>query len=146
MAGEFLSDGWFRRLAALLAEAEPSQSAGTTRVGQLVTGAPEGCEYAWTLVLEHGSRPRVEVGSIESADVVLVEPFEAALALASGHRSANELLEAGHLKLRGDARRLVAVLDDLQAVVAASGSPVRGTAAAPGGVPETGRPGDEDAL
>jgi hypothetical protein len=119
----FLSGEWFEALAGHLRSAQllPGDPATGIRVGQLVTGAPGGVDHAWTLVLRGGSAPELEVGSIDRADVVLVESYEGAWALASGDRTPGQLLEAGEVKVRGDARRLVAASELLEAVAACTG-------------------------
>jgi hypothetical protein len=49
--------------------------------------------------------------STETADVTLVEDFSTAKAIASESASLPDLLGAGKIKLRGDARALVAAGD-----------------------------------
>ncbi|MGO9560889.1 MAG: hypothetical protein ACLPQS_07450 [Acidimicrobiales bacterium] len=124
MSVTFLSAQWFDALREQLdgVPPVPADKSGGLRIGQLVTGAPDGADHAWTLELRPGAAPSLEIGTVESADVVLVEGFEAAWALASGARTAGQLLEAGELKIRGDARRLVAASDLLEALAAASGA------------------------
>jgi hypothetical protein len=117
---EFLSGEWFSELAADLAAGE--KGGGALRFGQLVTGVPEGLVSCWTVVLEDQKSPRVEKGSIENAETVLVMSYEAAWQLVSRKRSAAQLLEAGEVKVRGDANRLVAALDDIEALAARTGS------------------------
>lgn len=55
-------------------------------------------------------------GTVEDAEVVLVETFEDARALAEGSVTAAELLEGGRIKLRGDANRLIAATETLAAL------------------------------
>lgn len=124
MSIRFLSVEWYEALRAQLRAAPPlpGESSTQLRLGQLVLGAPDGADHAWTIVLRNGAVPALDVGSVANADVVLVESYDAAWALASGDRTAGQLLEAGELKIRGDARRLVAASELLEAVAAASGA------------------------
>ena len=98
----------------------PGDSSVSVKVGQVVTGAPGGSEVAWTLALRGGAAPELLVGSVEEADVTLVETFDAARALVSGDRTAAQLLEAGGIKIRGDARRLVSESALVEAAASAS--------------------------
>ncbi|MHB1988228.1 MAG: hypothetical protein ACYCSF_09610 [Acidimicrobiales bacterium] len=123
MTVRFLSAEWFAALGEQLAGVTlPSgDESGPFFIGQLVTGAPDGRDHAWTLVLQGGSPPGLEVGS-DSAEVVLVESYESAWALASGEKTAGQLLEAGEIKIRGDARRLVAAAELLEIASGACGT------------------------
>lgn len=106
MSPPFLSDEWFSVLSARLAAAPPLLGEGTLRLGQLVTDA-SGNGESWLLRLEGGSVPELIRGSIDEADVVLVESYDAASRLASGEATAGALLEAGEIAVRGDANALV---------------------------------------
>jgi hypothetical protein len=81
----FLSEEWLESLA------------------QLLTGTPRG-EVGYTIHL--GPQARV-VSGIGGAEVVLVEGYDTARALAAGEMSAAEALTAGSIKVRGTATRLV---------------------------------------
>ncbi len=115
MGAPLLSEEWFEELAATLASVPPLPGDGSLRIGQLVTDH-DGEERSWTIALEAGAPPRLERGSLEDAEVVLIESYEAARALASGEATAAELLEAGEITLRGDASRLVASSEQLEAL------------------------------
>lgn len=116
MTASFLSNEWFTALAARLEASPPLSGEGSLRLGQLVPDGPSG-ESRWTLCLSGGKVPTIEIGTTETADVVLVEGYEAARALAAGERGAAELLEAGDVKLRGDVAALVASLGLLEEAV-----------------------------
>lgn len=122
MSATFLSDEWFAQLAARLETGPPLSGEGSLRLGQLVTGAPEG-ERSWTVRLEGGSPPRLVADSLEEADVVLVESYHAALRLASGEASAAALLEAGEITVRGDANALVRAIALVEQVAPSAPSP-----------------------
>lgn len=113
MQAAFLSEEWFGELSAALASVPPLPGDASLRLGQLVTDHDG--ERSWTIALEAGSSPRLE-RSLDDAEVVLVESYEAARALASGEATAAELLEAGEITLRGDAGRLVAAGELLEAL------------------------------
>jgi hypothetical protein len=79
-------------------------SAGPLRLGQLVTGGPDG-DVAYTVVLG-GEGPGVVAGA-DGAGVVLVESFETARAIASGQVTAGEAVARGLIKVRGNANLLI---------------------------------------
>jgi len=118
---DFLSPDWLAALQTSLTEVHGTSEqgggngpelAGTPlAVGQIVTDVPflGGGELRYTVSLAGGG-PRVSVGSVQSADVVLVTSYAAAAALAAGERTAGSLLAAGDIKLKGDVARLVAVV------------------------------------
>ncbi|HVW34496.1 MAG TPA: SCP2 sterol-binding domain-containing protein [Acidimicrobiia bacterium] len=98
----FLSDEW---IAALDAAAREAALPGDVRltIQQVVTR--DGDAVAYHLVLGDG-RARVHPGRAESPDVTLVQTREVAAALSRGELNAQQALEAGLLKLRGDIGRL----------------------------------------
>ncbi len=115
MRGAFLSDEWFAALEERLAATGPLPGDRSVRIGQLVT-LPSGDECCWTLELSGGEAPVLERGSVARTDVVLVESYESAERLALGASSATELLAAGEIKVRGDARCLVSAAPLLDAL------------------------------
>lgn len=111
----FLSAEWLDALGKVVAEIEepaPPPEDGPPRcsrlaLGQLVTGGPDG-DVGYTILLGSGiSGPRVLPGTSE-AEVVLAEDYETARALAAGERTSAEAMAEGLVKVRGDAKRLVA--------------------------------------
>lgn len=113
----FLSDEWLAELAEAL-RSEPGLLAGPRlALGQVIDGVPstEGEEVAFTLFLGGGKDARVSPGTVEEADVVLVESYETARAIASGTPAAT-LLAAGKVKVRGDANALIAAQEGLSAL------------------------------
>jgi len=123
---EFLSPEWLAELGHAVSSAVP-EGAEPLRLGIVVTGAAavpgasSGGDVSYTLVLGGPAGSSVVAGVAE-AEVVMVESYEDARALASGSVSASALLEGGRIKLRGDARRLVAAGDTLRAVGEAFGT------------------------
>ncbi|MEW6477530.1 MAG: SCP2 sterol-binding domain-containing protein [Actinomycetota bacterium] len=97
----FLSAEWIAALdEAARAAAVPAGVRLT--IQQVVTdGDPEGGEVRYHLVLDDG-RLRVHPGEAPAADVTLVQSREVAAALSRGELNAQQALEAGRLKLRGD--------------------------------------------
>ncbi len=110
--GAFLSERWMEELGRRLRDAVPADAA-PLRLGVIVTSAPG--EVRYTLRLGGGTPAELVAGSVEDAEVVIVETFEDARALAEGSVTAAELLEGGRIKVRGDANRLVAAAETLGA-------------------------------
>ncbi len=115
---ELLSEEWFEALDAVLAglSGGPGEADGPgLALGQIVTGVPEGAGVArspdgqvrYTMVLRHDGTALLARDTVEMADVVLVEDWGTARAIASGE-SVSDLLTAGRIKVRGDSRALVA--------------------------------------
>ncbi len=127
---EFLTEAWFEALAAALeslpATASSHEGAGLA-LGQIVTGAPEGSavtagqdgEVRYTIVLRDDGTASLVRGTTAGADVVLVEDFPTAAAVASGTSSVSDMLSAGKIKLSGDVRALLAAGDMLAAIAPA---------------------------
>jgi len=103
----FLTDEWIAALDEAAREA--SVPAGVTlTIQQVVTGGDgdgDGGDVRYHLVLADG-RLRVHPGDAASADVTLVQSREVAAALSRGELNAQQALEAGRLKLRGDVGRV----------------------------------------
>ena len=97
----FLSPEWIAALAAAADEATVPGGVSLT-VQQVVTADGEGeGDVRYHLVLAEG-RLQVHPGAAETADVTLVQTREVAAALNRGQLNAQQALEAGRLKLRGD--------------------------------------------
>lgn len=95
----FLSPEWIAALAAAAREATVPAAVRLT-VQQIVTDDGGG-EVRYHLVLDEG-RCRVVPGDADAPDVTLVQTREVAAALSRGELNAQQALEAGRLKLRGD--------------------------------------------
>ncbi len=110
----FLSDEWLAELAAELRAAPGLADGPQLELGQLITGVPtlEGGDLAYLIRFGGGAEAAVVPGSVQDADVVLVEDYETARAIASGAAAASMLAE-GKIKLRGDANALVGAQDQL---------------------------------
>jgi putative sterol carrier protein len=95
----FLSPEWIAALDAAAQEATVPVGIRLT-IQQVVTddGADDVCYH---LVLDEG-RLRVVPGEAADPDVTLVQTREVAAALSRGELNAQQALEAGRLKLRGD--------------------------------------------
>jgi putative sterol carrier protein len=94
----FLSPEWIEALDAAARDAVVPAEVRLT-IQQVVTG--DGGEVSYHLVLEEG-RLRVHPGHAERADVTLVQSRDVAAALSRGQLNAQQALEAGRLKLRGN--------------------------------------------
>ncbi|MCA1844007.1 MAG: SCP2 sterol-binding domain-containing protein [Actinobacteria bacterium] len=95
----FLSAEWIAALDAAAREATVPDGVRLT-IQQVVTDAGEG-DVRYHLVLDEG-RLQVRPGEAEAADLTLVQTREVAAALSRGELNAQQALEAGRLKLRGD--------------------------------------------
>src|SRR4051794_37280947 len=106
----FLSPEWIAALDAAAREAAVPAGVRLT-IQQIVTGdEPQGDgggggEVRYHLVVD-GGRLRVHPGEASAADVTLVQTRAVAAALSRGDLNAQQALEAGRLKLRGDIGRL----------------------------------------
>jgi hypothetical protein len=120
---EFLSEAWFASLARALAGVAldlPGVPEGAITIGQIVTGVPDGArasgvrdsEVRYTIVFDGGAASLVR-GSIAGAQVVLVTDWDSAEEISSGRSSVPEMLNAGKIKVRGEASALVAAGDFL---------------------------------
>lgn len=120
---ELFSDAWFDELDHRLeASGAGSPSAGPSprlALGIVVTGLPGRGEVRYQLGLGGGRPPELTRATTEGATVTLVQDLATAEALADGSVSMSDLLTAGRIKVRGDARALVAAGDQLAALAAA---------------------------
>jgi putative sterol carrier protein len=119
----FLTPEWIAALDAAAREAAVPADVRLT-IQQIVTD--DDADVRYHLVLADG-RLRVHPGEAPSADVTLVQTRDVATALSRGELNAQQALEAGRLKLRGDlghlareGRALVAMEDVFAAVRAAT--------------------------
>jgi hypothetical protein len=119
---EFLSAEWFAAMALALERVEPAGGEAVV-LGQIVTGVPSaaGGDVCYAISLGGNGPGSVTVGSLDSADVVLVTAYADARAMATGAASAASLIAAGRVKIRGDAARLVAAAALVEAAGAAMG-------------------------
>jgi hypothetical protein len=114
----FLSDEWFDAMAAAVATVEVPNGV-SLRLGQVVTGAPEG-DVSYSLDCRDG-RCSLDRGTVEGADVVFRSDVTIAAELAGG----DSPVAPGHAVLRGDVQvsgdvtRLLAT-DDLVSRLAAA--------------------------
>ncbi len=120
----FLTAEWIVALAA--AGREAAVPVGVSLVIQQVVTDEVGDEIHYHLVLGDGHLS-VHAGEARAADVTLVQSREVAAALSRGELNAQQALEAGRLKLRGDigqlarhGKALVAMEDVFAAVRAAT--------------------------
>jgi putative sterol carrier protein len=118
----FLSPEWIAALDAAAREA--TVPAGVRLIIQQVVTDGGDADVRYHLVVD-GGRLEVRPGEAESADVTLVQTREVAAALSRGDLNAQQALEAGRLKLRGDighlARegRALSAMEDVFAAVRA---------------------------
>jgi hypothetical protein len=97
---QFLTGEWIAALDEAAREATVPAGVRLT-IQQIVTGDGDGGEVRYHLVLDDG-RLRVHPGDADAADVTLVQTRDVAAALSRGELNAQQALEAGQLKLRGD--------------------------------------------
>lgn len=120
----FLSPEWIEALDKAAREATVPGDVCLT-IQQVVTD-DDGDDVLYHLVVGEG-RLRVHPGEAARADVTLVQTREVAAALSRGELNAQQALEAGRLKLRGDighlarqGKALITVEDVFTAVRAAT--------------------------
>ena len=118
----FLSGEWIAALDAAAQEASVPPEVRLT-IQQIVAGDGEGSgEVQYHLVVADG-RLRVHPGEAASPDITLVQTRTVAAALSRGELNAQQALEAGRLKLRGDLGHLgrhgkgLAAMEDVFAAV-----------------------------
>ena len=124
---EFLSEAWFDALATALeglhARASATDHPGLA-LGQIVTEVPQGNaglttqggEVHFTIVLRPDGSASLVRDSTAEANVILVEDWLTAEAVASGMSSVSDMLSAGKIKMRGDSRALMAAGDMLATI------------------------------
>jgi putative sterol carrier protein len=96
----FLTSEWIAALDAAAREAAVPAGVRLT-IQQIVTDEGGGDDVRYHLVLDDG-RIRVHPGEAAAPDVTLVQTREVAAAFSRGELNAQQALEAGRLKLRGD--------------------------------------------
>ncbi len=97
----FLSPEWIAALDAAAPEATVPAGVRLTTQQVVTDGGGDGGEVSYHVVLDDG-RLEVRPGEAGKADVTLVQTREVAAALSRGELNAQQALEAGRLKLRGD--------------------------------------------
>jgi hypothetical protein len=104
-AAPLFSDEWFARISEALDKVEPESDWPRLDLGVAIEDAPQGpIRYTFHIGNEGAA---LEVGSVDSAAVTLVESFDTASAIEKG-ASVSELLAEGRITVRGDAAALVA--------------------------------------
>jgi putative sterol carrier protein len=123
----FLSAEWIAALDAAAREATVPAGVRLT-IQQVVTEDDDGGgDVRYHLVIDEG-RIRVLPGEAAAPDVTLVQTREVAAALSRGQLNAQQALEAGRLKLRGDLGHLgregkaLSAMEDVFAAVRADTS------------------------
>jgi putative sterol carrier protein len=121
----FLTPEWIAALDAAAREAAVPAGVRLT-IQQIVSDDGGGDDVHYHLIFDDG-RLRVRPGEAPAPDVTLVQSRAVAAALSCGDLNAQQALEAGRLKLRGDighlareGRALTAVADMFAAVRAAT--------------------------
>ena len=121
----FLTPEWIEALDTAARKA--AFPAGLRLTIQQIVTDDAGGDIRYHLVVD-GGRLRVVPGEAAAADVTLVQSREVAAALSRGEVNAQQALEAGRLKLRGDIGRLaregkaLTAVEDLFAAVRAATS------------------------
>lgn len=96
---EFLTPEWIAALDHAAREAVVPAGVQLT-IQQVVTGNGD-VEVRYHLVFDEG-RLRIVPGEADAPDVTLIQTRDVAVALSRGELNAQQALEAGRLKLRGD--------------------------------------------
>lgn len=100
----FLSQEWIDDITAAAAGVELPAEASIV-VGQLVTDAPDG-DVSYRFGFTDGHLD-VKLAPVDDADIVLIQDYATAVAIARGELAAQEAVADGRLKLRGDVGALV---------------------------------------
>ena len=101
----FFTDEWFARLSGSLATVVPKEDWPRLDLGVAIDDAPGGpIRYTFHVGPEGAA---LEIGSVDSAAVTLVESFDTARSIDEG-ASVSQLLAEGRITVRGDASALVA--------------------------------------
>jgi hypothetical protein len=117
-APSLFSDMWFSRLSDVLSRVDPDEGWSRLDLGIAIDDAPKGpIRYTLHVGPEGAS---LEIGTVESAAVTLVESFDTATAIEQG-ASVSELLAEGRISVRGDASALVAAQRPLTMISAILG-------------------------
>ncbi|MGB9111441.1 MAG: hypothetical protein WCF24_01790 [Acidimicrobiales bacterium] len=107
------SDAWFMQISAALSKVEPDADWPRLDLGIAIDDAPGGpIRYTFHLGPDGAA---LEVGSLDSAVVTLVESFDTARAIDEG-RAVSDLLAEGRITVRGDATALVAAQRSLATI------------------------------
>lgn len=118
MTALLFSDDWFSEISAALAALEPEEDWPRLDLGVSISDTPRGrIEYAFHL---GPAGAALEVGTLDDAEVTLVESYDTARLIAEG-ASISELLAEGRITVRGDAASLVAAQRPLAALSAVLG-------------------------
>lgn len=121
----FLSPEWIAALDVAAQEATVPAGVRLT-IQQIVTDGGDD-DVRYHLVLDEG-RLRIVPGEADAPDVTLIQTREVAVALNRGELNAQQALEAGRLKLRGDIGHLaregkgLSAMEDVFAAVRADTS------------------------
>jgi hypothetical protein len=112
------TDEWFARLSEALATVIPEKDWPRLDLGIVINDAPgRPISYTFHIGPEGAG---LQVGSVESAAVIVVESFETACSIDKG-ASVSELLAEGRITVRGDASALVAAQRPLATISAILG-------------------------
>jgi hypothetical protein len=112
------SDAWFSQLSDALRKVEPEAEWPRLDLGIEIDDAPRGpIRYTFHVGAEGAA---LEIGSVDSATVTLVESFDTARVIDEGG-SVSDLLAEGRITLRGDAATLVAAQRPLATISAILG-------------------------
>lgn len=112
------SEAWFSQLSDALSKVEPEQGWPRLDLGISIDDAPNGpVRYTFHIGPEGAE---LEIGSVDSAAVTLVETYDTARAIVAGV-SVSELLAEGRITVRGDAAALVAAQPPLATISAILG-------------------------
>lgn len=110
---EFLSPEWINDLATAARSAEVAPDLHLV-VGQIVR-AGAGGEISYVIEISEG-KVHVRAGRVEDADITFIQDRATAAAIARGDVSAQAAFMAGHLRVGGDLRAVLARSRELAAL------------------------------
>lgn len=108
---EYLSDAWFEAANAALVGFD----GGSTRVRIEHRLSSAGGEFRYHLVIDNNGA-RFDASPTRSADVILRQSVETALAVRCGEVAALEAVQDGRIGVEGDPRRLIDTAASVNAV------------------------------
>ena len=105
---KWLSEEWLDESTALAAT-QPERPGASARLQYLITGGPAGdISYYWVVV--DGRLVENRLGTLEDAEVTLVEDYEDALRMQKGELDVNTAFMQGKVRVEGDVAKLFSLL------------------------------------
>ena len=92
-----------------LAKGQPVRDGATAKIQYVITGGPDGdVRYYWIVV--DGQLVENRLGTLEDAEVTLLEDHDDAKQMQTGELDANTAFMQGRIKVEGDVAKLLSLL------------------------------------